>query len=315
MSEESVQITSEIDRASPVMLTGASGFVGSHVLRELLRHGHRVHALVHRTGKLKVHDRAITEFAGSITDPQSLAPALAGCRSVIHLVGIIKEKRQATFERIHVEGTRNLLAASKAAGTVERFVHMSALGSRPNAPARYHQSKWAAEELVRHAGIPFVIFRPSLIHGPDGEFTMMLRNWSHGKAAPYFFMPYFGSGFFGQRNTHRIQPVHVDDVAMAFAGALTNDLATNHTYDIAGPSSYSWPDMLYIASMRFRGKPKRTLGIPVWYAKILASLPLPLPFNKDQILMSQEDNTADIAPLLRDFSDLAPKNFEASLGK
>lgn len=300
-----------IEDRSPVFLTGATGFVGRHILRQLLARGYTIQALVRHAGTLGKSPQ-VREFPGSILEPQTLAPALAGCRSVLHLVGIIDEK-QATFEAIHTAGTRNVLAAAQQAGTVRRWIQMSALGTRPNAVARYHQSKWAAEELIRQGGIPYVILRPSLIYGPGGEFTKMLRDWSLGKAPPFLFMPFFGQGFFGQSNPHKVQPIHVADVAWLFAEALENDAATNRTYDVVGPAAFTWKELLRIASTRFRGKPKVALGIPAWKARLLAALPLPLPFNKEQIIMSQEDNTGDLGPLKRDFPALTLKDFTQTL--
>ena len=296
---------------SPILLTGATGFVGAHVLSELLSRGHRLHCLVRDPSRLPRHD-AIAPFPGSITDPATIAPAAAGCAAAIHLVGIIAETRTQTFAAIHEAGTRNVITAATAAG-VTRFIHMSALGTRPNAPSAYHQTKWAAEEIVRASTIPFTIFRPSLIHGPGGEFTLMLKNWSTGKAPPFLFMPYFGTGLLGQRNTHLLQPVHVQNVAWLFAQALTTPASIGKTYDVGGPARYTWPQLLSIASTAFRGKPKRSLGIPVWLAKALTALPLPLPFNRDQILMSQEPNTADLAPLQADFPAFAPLDFQQSI--
>ena len=87
---------------------------------------------------------------------------LNGVDAVVHLVGIISEVGQNTFENVHTRGTENIVAVARAAG-MKRFIHMSALGTRPNAASRYHQSKWAAEEIVRQSGLAWTIFRPSII--------------------------------------------------------------------------------------------------------------------------------------------------------
>lgn len=300
------------DIPSPVLLTGATGFVGSHILHRLLAQGYHVHALVRKPRTLNPPHPHITEFVGSVTDPASLRLAATGCASAIHLVGIIDEKH-STFEEIHVAGTRNVLDALKKNGDVEKYVHMSALGTRPAAASRYHQTKWQAEEAVRESGLPYTIFRPSLIFGRGGEFSQMLKDWSLGKSPPYFFMPFFGQGLLGQSNANRLQPMHIENVVSVFIDALTNPVTLNKTYDIAGPDTFSWRELLTTASRIFRGTPKIAIGIPAWYAKLLASLPLPLPFNKDQVIMSQEDNTADIAPMLRDFPELTLKRFAETL--
>ena len=135
---------------------------------------------------------------GSLFDPKALDDGLAGCEAVIHLVGIIKEQpgRGMTFHRVHVEGTRAVVEAAKRNG-VRRFVHMSALGSRPDADSDYHRTKYEAEQAVRGGGLEWTILRPSLIHGPRGEFMRMEARWARGKGPPFFFMPYFGAGLLG----------------------------------------------------------------------------------------------------------------------
>ena len=103
---------------------------------------------------------------GNIHDPASLRTAMQGVDAAIHLVGIIGELSRNTFDRVHMEGTRNVVKAAQDAG-VSRFIQMSALGSRPDAVSRYHRSKWAAEEIVRQSGLAFTIFRPSIVYGLD----------------------------------------------------------------------------------------------------------------------------------------------------
>ncbi len=148
---------------------------------------------------------------------------MADCDAAIHLVGIIEEKpsKDITFEKMHVDATRRVLDAAKAVG-VERYVHMSALGTRPDAVSDYHKTKWHAEELVRASGLTYTIFRPSMIHGPRGEFMKQAASWAKGKAAPFVFMPYFGFGPLGTGGSGKVQPVYVKDVAKVFVDALTN---------------------------------------------------------------------------------------------
>jgi NADH dehydrogenase len=162
--------------------------------------------------------------------------------------------------------------------------------------------------------LAFTIFRPSLIYGPDGEFTAMLRNWSQGKAPPFFFMPFFGGGFFGQTNPYRISPVYVEDVAQAFCDALTTDRAIGEIYSVGGPEALTWPHLLAIAAKAFRGRPKAAIGIPSWFAKTLAATHLPgLPFTRDQVVMALEDNATDNTRLLQDFPEIHLHKFEETL--
>src|SRR5262252_7117141 len=99
---------------------------------------------------------------------------------------------------------------------------MSALGTRPDAVSTYHKTKFAAEQYVRGSGLDWTIFRPSLIHGPKGEFLQMEAKWARYAAPPFLFMPYFGAGPFGTGGAGKLQPVYVKDVARAFADALSN---------------------------------------------------------------------------------------------
>src|SRR5512140_805561 len=151
-----------------VFITGATGFVGREIVRQVRAAGHSISVLARDTGSqsaLKLRSEfGVNIRAGDILDEDSLSEALTGADAAIHLVGIIAEVGDKTFERVHVAGTLNTLGVARRQG-IKRFVHMSALGSRPGAVSRYHQSKWAAEEAVRSSGLAFTIFRPSLIYG------------------------------------------------------------------------------------------------------------------------------------------------------
>src|SRR5437773_11943135 len=125
--------------AGQVFVTGASGFVGQAVLEELLRRDYDVSALTHRR-KIAIDDRRLRTIDGTIFDAKALDEGMRGARAVIHLVGIIVERPSAgvTFERMHFEGTRSVADATVRAG-VRRYIHMSALGTRPDAVSSYHK--------------------------------------------------------------------------------------------------------------------------------------------------------------------------------
>ena len=298
-----------------VMVTGASGFVGSAVVEELLARNYAVVALVNRH-PLKVGTGQATTVQGDLFDNRALDQAMRGCDAVIHLVGIIMEKpiHGITFERIHFQGTNSVVDAAKRNG-VKRFVHMSALGTRPDAVSNYHKTKFAAEEYLRASGLEWTIIRPSLIHGPRGEFMQMEAKWARMKAPPFLFMPYFGAGMLGRRGAGKLQPVYVGDVARAFVDALEKRRTIGEVYPLAGPNQMTWPQMHHTASQAIVGRKRATMAVPVWYARALASAPglrAMLPFNRDQIIMSQEDNTADITKVKDDFG-WNPLPFEATL--
>jgi NADH dehydrogenase len=299
-----------------VFVTGANGFVGTAVVRELVGRSFAVNALV-REKKLPEEVGDIRNIRGDLSDGAALIEGLRDCAAVIHLVGIIMEnpKKGVTFRSAHVEGTRSILEAARSAG-IKRYIHMSALGVRAGAASEYHKTKWEAEELVRASGLDWTIIRPSMIHGPDGAFMKMEAKWARKQSPPFLFMPYFGAGLLGLGGAGRLQPVYVNDVARAFVDAIGNPKTNRKTYELGGAEQLSWPEMHKAVARAVVGKDRATLAIPVWYAKLIAAI-LPgamLPFNRDQVIMSQEDNTCDLGEFSRDFG-WGPVGFESALGE
>ena len=293
-----------------VVVTGATGFVGRHLVRELVARGHRPVCLVRDRDRLtevmdKIPGDRVESVACSLFDGPALAKAMEGADAVIHLVGIIFEHplRGQTFERVHVETTKQMLDAANSVG-IRRFVQMSALGSRPGAISAYHQTKWRAESLVRESGLDSTIFRPSIIHGPDGEFMQMMKVFVCRAMVPVFgfipapfpVIPYFGDG------SHRVQPVDVRDVASCFVTALSSPQTIGRAFELGGPEAYTWKELYRICRSLIPGAKrwKPIVGIPVWKAKLLAATVMKLPilpeilrFNSGQVQMSQEDSTCD----------------------
>jgi NADH dehydrogenase len=297
-----------------VFVTGGSGFVGSAVIDELLSRGYGVNALVnHRDLAGRGDD--VRSIKGGLFDREALEEGISGCDAVIHLVGIIMEKRSRgiTFERIHFEGAKNVVDATVRGG-VRRYVHMSALGVRANAVSRYHQTKYLAEQYVRASGLDWTILRPSLIHGPRGEFMQMQAKWARGTAPPFLFMPYFGAGAFGRGGAGKLQPVYAGDVARAFVDALEKPQAIGEVYPLAGPQEFTWPQLHETSARAIVGRRRWIMPLPAWYAKFVTRVAPPalLPFNRDQVVMSQENNTSDLTKFKADFG-WDPQPFEPTL--
>jgi len=297
-----------------VFITGGSGFVGSAVIDELARRGYGVNALSNRR-QISADGGDVQTIEGDLFNPAALDQGMRGCAAALHLVGIIGEKPSEgiTFDRIHFHGTKAVVDAAKRNG-LRRYVHMSALGTRADAKSEYHWTKHKAEEYVRSSGLEWTIFRPSMIHGPRGEFTKMEAGWARKTKPPFLFMPYFGAGLFGAGGAGLLQPVFVNDVARAFVDALEKPKTIGEVYPIGGSQRMTWPQMHAIAAEAFAGKRRWVLPIPAWYAAALTHV-VPsalLPFNRDQVVMSQEDNTCDLTKFVEDFG-WEPSGFAQSL--
>jgi NADH dehydrogenase len=285
-----------------VFLTGATGFVGRHMLERLLAEGHAVRALVRDPQRANLAEHANADLVvGDIVEGTGLAPGMQGCDAVIHLVGIIVEKGTNTFERVHHVGTRNVVEAAKRTG-IKRFVQMSALGVRANGVAPYQTTKWKGEEEVRQSGIPFCILRPSLIFGEgDGFVTQMMATM---RSAPLF-RPVPGDG------TPKFRPIAVEDVTTCFVRALTAEAATNQTVDLGGADELTLNEFLAeIAKCAGVRKPAVHIPMPLMFAgaAVVQKLLKNPPVTVDQLRMLREGSTCDIGPMKRIFG-ITPRGF------
>ena len=260
------------------LVTGATGFVGPHVVHTLRAQDRPVRAVVRdprRGARLSAWGAELAQ--GDVTEPASLAAALDGVDSVIHLVAIIKGSA-AEFESVMAQGTRNVLDAAKRAG-VRRFVLASALGldERSKDTVPYFRAKWEMERATKDSGLDYVIFRPSFVFGSDGgvlpTFVRLAR------FAPV--TPIVGPG------TQRLQPIWIEDVAAYYAAAIDHADAANRTFEIGGPDAPTWNE--------FWERLKRTIGarrpsvhVPMGLMRVQAALTEKLPgapVTRDQLTM------------------------------
>jgi uncharacterized protein YbjT (DUF2867 family) len=268
-----------------ILVTGASGFVGGHVVRALAATGERVRAMVRDLeGAKKLAGVDCELVRADMTDAESLRPAVAGCATVVHLVAILAGK-PAEFERVMAQGTRDLLAAAQDAD-VERWVQMSALGTTRETKdlVPYYRAKWDAERAVQDSGLAHVILRPSFVFGPDGG--ALPRFARIARLAPV--TPIVGPG------TQRLQPIWADDLAAIVTRCARG--AESGLLQLGGPDVVDWNE-LWARLKRALGTRRPSLHIPFWLMRpqafVLERLPNP-PVTRDQLTMlAAGDNIAE----------------------
>jgi NADH dehydrogenase len=286
-----------------IFIAGGTGFVGGHLCRCLINRGHTIRLLVRNRSGIDLE--GIERHEGDIFAPETLAAPLAGCDAVINLIGIIRESpgQGVTFEKLHVEATRTMLAATEQAG-IRRYLQMSALGTRPDAVSAYHRTKWRGEELVRNSGLDWTIFRPSVIFGPGDSFVTMLADL----IVKLPLVPVIGNG------RYRLQPIAASDVALCFSMALEMPATTGCCYELCGPDRLSYNDMLdQIGTALGRSSvPKlhNPLRLMTLVTPFLQRFPF-YPVTMDQIHMLLEENICDSS--WRQSFDFTPTRFSEGI--
>jgi NADH dehydrogenase len=233
---------------------------------------------------------------GDVRDAASLLAAARGCSHVAHLVAIIRGRR-SDFEQVMVEGTRNVIAATRTAGA-QRLVLMSALGvsEQTRGLTAYFAAKWQMEQDVAASGVEHVVFRPSFVFGRNGGVLPTLVR--QVRLSPV--VTVIGSG------RRRLQPVWVDDVAAHFATALELRAAANRTFELGGPDVVSW-DELYRRLARTLGKRRSLVHVPAVIVRpgvrLVEWIP-GAPLTADQVTMLEDagDNVAHVPDTVDTFA-------------
>ncbi len=269
-----------------ITIFGGSGFIGRHVVRRLARQGWIIRVAVRDPERAKFlrplgDVGQITPLAVPLQDAQAVAAAVAGADAVINAVGLLYERGRQNFEAVHVTGAQAIAAAAAAAG-VRALVHVSAIGASTEARADYARSKGYGERLVREAFAGAVICRPSLVIGPEDDFFNRFALYARLSPA----LPLIGGGH------TRFQPVYVGDVADAVVRALGEPAARGETYELGGPSIYSFAELMELLLSEI-GRRRMLVPVPFWLADIQATflelLPVP-PLTRDQVRLLRRDN-------------------------
>ena len=241
-----------------VAITGGTGFVGRHLARELVAQGHE--AVLIARGK-DMRDESIYKlarthfFASDLSDALQLQKAFSGCDTIAHCAGINREIGVQTYQRVHIEGTKHVVEAACLA-RVKKIVLLSFLRARPNCGSAYHESKWAAEEIVRSSRLDYTIFKAGVIYGCGDH---MLDHLSHALCT----FPVFGLVGLKEK---AIRPLAVEDLVTSILAAFQDARLSRKTVSITGPE-----EMVLSEAVRRVG---RVLGRNPLY------LPTPLAIQK-----------------------------------
>lgn len=281
---------------STILVTGANGFVGSHVVPALIDAGHRVLALVRDdkgaaevTGRLSAAQQGGVEIRrGDVTKAASLDGALAGADAIVHLVAVARDwDGGQTLRLVNTEGTRNVVAAAKAAG-VRRFVHVGALAVVDQPELHYASSKAKGMALVRESGLDWTIVAPSLLWGPrDGFFNILadLVRMSPG------IVPITGSG------QARFQPLAITDLARALVLAVGDDAYIGRELPLGGPRHWTYREIVEEVC-RGMGAKRLLVPMPVAVIRLVAgvseAIRLPFPVATDQLRQLKFDNIGPV---------------------
>jgi len=275
-----------------VFLTGATGFVGSHVLPALLSAGHSVTALVRSDARatallarVAASPGKLETRIGTVNDRASLDAAMAGCDAVVHLVALPRDWNDgADLERVNAVGTATIVAAAEAAGAT-RFIHLGALGVQERPELHYASSKARGEGFVRASSLDWTILKPSLIWGErDGFFNIVAALVKIPAPA----VPVPGNG------KSRFQPVWVGDVARAIVQVLdTPKGSIKASFELGGPRYWTYAEITCEVA-RALGKRRLIVPMPVplitLVARISEAIRLPFPVATDQLRQLALDN-------------------------
>jgi uncharacterized protein YbjT (DUF2867 family) len=267
-----------------IVLIGGGGFVGRYVAQELLAAGARVRIAQRRPRDawfLKpLGNLGQTQFvAADVTQPDTLAAAVAGADAVVNLAGVLK----GDFDGVNAAGARNVAAAAKAAG-VRTLVHFSALGAEPDSASAYGRSKAEGEAGLRGTFPQATILRPCFIFGREDQFTNRFAALvGSGPVVPVL------------RADVRLEPVYVVDVAKAVVAAIADPEAHGgKTYALAGPDTLTMAGLFQWLAAATGHKPGFA-ELPDPIGALIAALP-GTPITRDQWRMLQADNVAGGAP-------------------
>ena len=294
-----------------VTVFGGSGFLGRNVVRALAKRDYRIRVAVRRpelAGHLQPLGKVgqIHSVQANLRYPASVEAAMRDSHVAINLVGILTESGAQTFEAVQGRGAETVAKAATAVGA--RMVHVSAIGADENSPSRYAQAKAAGERAVASALPSAVILRPSILFGPEDDFTN--RFAALARLSPM--LPLIGGG------ETKLQPAYVGDVATAVADAAEGKTRAGAVYELGGPEVLSMREIMKII-LDITDRDRMLVSLPFGLAKLQSLLlqfaPGPFKLTPDQVELLRSDNVvsgaAKAAGLTLEGLGISPDSIEA----
>ncbi len=295
-----------------ILVTGATGYIGRHLVARLVAQGERPRCLVRNISRAaNILPAGKIEFVkGDTTSPATLETAVQGIDTIVHTAFITADHKQSAgnqYEATNVQGTANLIKAAKKAG-VKRIIVLSGLGTRPDQPGSYMQGRYLAEQMVKESGLDWTIIQPSVLFGKNAPFIKGLTDLI--RTSPV--VPLIGGG------KVMFQPIYVEDVVTVILDVLHEPERTkDKTYTIGGPAYYSFTQiidaLLHTMHKRRIKAPAPTSLVGVGAAVMEAVLPKP-PLTKAAMTLFTFDNTTDLHSVERDFG-FTPVSFTTYLAQ
>jgi uncharacterized protein YbjT (DUF2867 family) len=294
-----------------VTVFGGSGFLGRNVVRALAKRDYRIRVAVRRpelAGHLQPLGKVgqIHSVQANLRYPASVEAAMRDSDVAVNLVGILTESGAQTFDAVQGKGAETVANAASAAGA--RMVHVSAIGADENSPSRYARAKAAGETAVLSALPSATILRPSILFGPEDQFTN--RFAALARISPM--LPLIGGG------KTKLQPAYVGDVATAVADAVDGKTKAGAPYELGGPEVLSMREIMKII-LDITDRKRMLMSLPFGLAKLQSLLlqfaPGPLKLTPDQVALLRSDNvvseTAKAAGLTLEGLGISPDSIEA----
>lgn len=268
-----------------VTIFGGSGFLGRHVVRALAKRGYRIRVAVRRPD-LAFHLQPLGRVGqihpvqANVRYPESVENAAHGSDVIINLVGVLFERGRQRFDSVHTDGAA--LIARTAARLGVPMIHISAIGADRDSPSLYAQTKALGEAAVLDAMPQAVIFRPSVVFGPEDDFFNRFAALARMSPA----LPLIGGGH------TRFQPVFVGDVARAIAKAVDGGAKPGTIYELGGPEVLTFGELMRFVLTTIERR-RLLVPLPFGLARLQASflqfLPKP-PLTPDQVRLLERDN-------------------------